>query len=211
MTSELMKELTRIYGVQTTGKIPIHPMSRGQVESIHRILQDYLAKYVNSTGRQDWHKTISYFLLAYRKTPLSRGAYSPHELLFGRRMNFLPDFGVREFDYRPSMPQPSYARYMDDMQRHAETANRWCRDRGTTRLQSERTQEFPIVHPPKFPDGAKAWWKTSTNVRQRQKLDSHWVPVRVVRLLPGSHVTYLIEFSDGRRRYAHVRDLGKRR
>ena len=68
----------------------------GNVERLHKIMNQGLRHYVNSSG-SNWDLLISYYLMEYRATPHGTSGYSPYYLLHVREM-VLPishDFRVK--------------------------------------------------------------------------------------------------------------------
>ena len=89
-TSEFFQETYKILKVRKVRKSAYHAMSNGMVERFHRVLDDSIAHYIDSTGT-NWN-VLPFILMAYRATPHSTTHYSPLYLLNGREM-VLPNEG----------------------------------------------------------------------------------------------------------------------
>lgn len=211
MTSKLMQSLQQAYHVQTTSKIPHNPQSRSQVESLHYFAQTYLAKFITETNRTDWNSAIPYFLLAYRTMPHTTTNIAPHSLMFGRDINYPPDYAA--FDLAQTAQNrmsQDYRDYMQQLSEQARIQSDWARERYQRRPAVQHPQNYPVNRPPRLAPGTAAWWKKPVKVRDKEKLQSYWIPVTIQQCLPGSHITYIVRTTNGRLHYAHIRDLGAR-
>jgi len=55
----MFQELAQILGIKKTRTTPFHPQSNGQVECQHRMLLDYLAKFI-SENQKNWDRWVSF-------------------------------------------------------------------------------------------------------------------------------------------------------
>jgi len=82
LTSEILKEIYRVYGMEIRN-IPVYrPESNSIQERSHAVINGILKKLCVEQPRQ-WHRYIDPLLLAIRTTENSNG-FTPFELLYGR-------------------------------------------------------------------------------------------------------------------------------
>jgi hypothetical protein len=60
-----------------------HPQGNGQIERIHKNMNQGLSHYVNVSGT-NWDDLVSFYLMAYPATPHGTSGYSLYHLLYGR-------------------------------------------------------------------------------------------------------------------------------
>jgi cleavage and polyadenylation specificity factor subunit 1 len=84
-TSELIREICRLLGVNKIFTSPYRPQCNGQVERFHRTLHAGLAMYADLSGK-NWEDHINLLLWAYRAQPRSSTGYSPYHLMNGTEM-----------------------------------------------------------------------------------------------------------------------------
>lgn len=85
-TSDLIKEICKLFNIkklQTTG---YHPMSNGRTEITHKTLGKMLSHYVNQ-NQNNWDEFLSYVCMAYNSSYHETTGYSPYEIVFGRKMD----------------------------------------------------------------------------------------------------------------------------
>jgi len=82
LTSEILKEIYRVYGMEIRN-IPVYrPESNSIQERCHAVIKGILKKLCVEQPRQ-WHRYIDPLLFAIRATENSNG-FTPFELLHGR-------------------------------------------------------------------------------------------------------------------------------
>ncbi len=81
---KVTKRLCEILGVDTIHTSPHRPQGNGVVERLHGTLKPMLAKAVDSG--LDWSTFLPMALFAIRQVANRDTGYSPHDLVFGRRM-----------------------------------------------------------------------------------------------------------------------------
>jgi len=75
----MSQELIQLLGIKKTRTTSFHSQSNGQVERQHRMLLDYLAKFI-SENQKNWDRWISLGLLAYRSSKHETIGFTPFEL-----------------------------------------------------------------------------------------------------------------------------------
>ena len=84
-TAEVMKEVSRLLSLQQLTTTPYHPMCNGQVERSHATMKQLLRRMCAERPK-DWDKYLPALLFAIREVPKESLAFSPFELLYGRRV-----------------------------------------------------------------------------------------------------------------------------
>ena len=87
--SKLVTELCKLYDIKKTRTTSYHPQSYGLVERLNRKLVDTYA-LIAKDAQDTWDLSIKLALMAIWLAAQSTTGYSPHFLLFGRKMR-LPD------------------------------------------------------------------------------------------------------------------------
>ena len=82
-TSELMRELFRLFGIDPITTTPYHPQSNGMCERLNGTLKTMLRKVAEERPR-DRHRYIPAVLFAYREVRHESTGYSPFEMVYGR-------------------------------------------------------------------------------------------------------------------------------
>jgi hypothetical protein len=99
LTSELMKEVSRLLSIIQLHTTPYHPSCNGLVEKFNGTLKNMLRRMC-SERPQDWDRFIDPLLFAYREAPQDSLGFSPFELLYGRTvrgpMSILRELGTNE-------------------------------------------------------------------------------------------------------------------
>jgi transposase InsO family protein len=74
-TAAFFQETCKILKIRKVKTSAYHPMSNGMIERFHRVLNDSMAHYVDSSGT-NWDVVLPFFLMAYRATPHGTTKYS---------------------------------------------------------------------------------------------------------------------------------------
>lgn len=98
-TSELIREICRLLGVDKIFTSPYRPQSNGQVERFHRTLHAGLAMYADPSGT-NWNDHLNLVLWAYRSQPHGSTGYSPYHLRHGTEMKGLADRELTAYEKR---------------------------------------------------------------------------------------------------------------
>lgn len=71
--NELLKEVCNLLNINQKFSAPYHHQSIGSIERNHRVLNEYLLKFVDD---YEWDKWIPYYTFAYNTTPHVNSNYS---------------------------------------------------------------------------------------------------------------------------------------
>ncbi|GJQ70538.1 hypothetical protein Trydic_g221, partial [Trypoxylus dichotomus] len=93
-TSNLTKELTKLFQTKHLLSSPYHPQTNGALERSHLTLKDYLKHYINNK-QSNWDEFIPFAMFAYNTHTHSSTGFSPYETLFGNKP-YLPNSIVQE-------------------------------------------------------------------------------------------------------------------
>lgn len=83
-TSQLLKEVNKLFKVKHVTATPYHPQSNGALERCHSTLKDYLKHFVNKQ-QNNWNKFLETAMFAYNTRIHSTTHFSPYELIFGHK------------------------------------------------------------------------------------------------------------------------------
>ncbi|XP_063895318.1 uncharacterized protein LOC135118122 [Helicoverpa armigera] len=81
-TSEVIKQLTKLFGIKHILASPYHPQTCGALERSHATLKEYLRPFVNENAHT-WDLYLNTAMFSYNSNVHSTTNYSPFELLFG--------------------------------------------------------------------------------------------------------------------------------
>ena len=83
--STLMKELCKVLGISKTRTTPYHPQCDEQVERMNRVITELLSLKVHNTT-ENWDLQLGRTLMANQSAVQTSTGFTPHYLLFGRKM-----------------------------------------------------------------------------------------------------------------------------
>lgn len=89
-TSKTMEQFCALAGLSQIHTSPYHPQTDGMVERFNATIKRMLMK-LQQKGELPWDECLPFVLWAYRGATHASTGYSPHELLFGRKMRTLLD------------------------------------------------------------------------------------------------------------------------
>lgn len=107
-TSNLIKEINKIFKIKHVTTSPYHPQSNGALERSHSTLKDYLKHFINK-DQNNWDDFIETAMFAYNTQIHSTTQFSPYELLFGRKPSLphkitqTPEFHYSYDDYHRNL------------------------------------------------------------------------------------------------------------
>lgn len=83
--NEIFSQITEILGTLRSHSAPYHHDTLGTIERSHRVFNEYLWAYTQSSA--NWDEHLKYFTYCYNNTPHSsyHGKYTPFELVFGKK------------------------------------------------------------------------------------------------------------------------------
>uniref|UniRef100_K7EX21 Integrase catalytic domain-containing protein n=1 Tax=Pelodiscus sinensis TaxID=13735 RepID=K7EX21_PELSI len=93
-TSNLMKELCRLFRVRALRTSVYHPQTDGLAERFNRTLKGMLKKFAQEDP-SGWDRALPALMFAVREVPQASTGFSPFELLYGRQPRGILDV-VRE-------------------------------------------------------------------------------------------------------------------
>ena len=92
--SRVLKQYCETVGIKQIRTSPYHPQMDGMVERFNSTLKWLLRKLVQNT-KVEWDQCLPYVLWAYRGTVHKKTGFTPHELVFGKKMRMPLDCMVR--------------------------------------------------------------------------------------------------------------------
>ena len=101
-TGKVIEGLCKAYGVQKLRTSSYHAQTNGQVERMNQTLIRMIGK-LEEDKKAHWSQHLPELLLAYNATPSAVTGYSPHFLLFGRRLRIPVDY---QFPTITNLPHP---------------------------------------------------------------------------------------------------------
>ena len=90
-TAMVVEDLCKLYGVKKLRNSSYHAQTNGQVEHMNQTLIRLIGK-LDEDKKACWLKHLPELLMAYNFTCSAVTGYSPHFLLFGRRLRILVDY-----------------------------------------------------------------------------------------------------------------------
>ena len=90
-TSQIVKDLCKLYGVQKLRTLPYHAQTNGQVERMNQTIIHMIGK-LGEDQKACWLEHLPELLLAYNAMRSAVTGYSPYYLLFGRWPRIPVDF-----------------------------------------------------------------------------------------------------------------------
>ena len=90
-TATVVEDLCTLYGVKKLRTSSYHAQINGQVERMNQTLIHLIGK-LDEDKKACWSKHLPELLMAYNSTCLAVVGYSPHFLLFGRRLRIPVDY-----------------------------------------------------------------------------------------------------------------------
>ena len=110
--SKVVQHLCVTFGVKTTFSSSFKASTNGKIERFHRTLLGILRTH--PSAQSNWPALIPAILLGLRSTPSNNSTlYSPHELLFGRKMH-TPT--LSQFVPPPETHEQPVQQYYDELQ-----------------------------------------------------------------------------------------------
>ena len=182
----VIDQLSAFFNIKHIRTSVYHPQSNGKVERFNRVMNDSLAKLVDSTQR-DWDTKIPGVLSAYRTAKHESTKYSPFFTLFGRDpilpcdSLLAPKFRYQGEEYLPTMLENLH-RAHHHIRHNLERSH-------------ERNREYydRKAKPVNIKVGDAVYFRDPTEAAtQSSKLSSQWKPFyRVIKAL--SDVTFVIK------------------
>lgn len=83
--SNILKQTCTLLDIEKRKISPCHPRTNGFLERSHKTLKAYLRSFVDNDG--EWDDLLHYTMFYYNTTIHTSTAFTPYELVFGRRPN----------------------------------------------------------------------------------------------------------------------------
>jgi hypothetical protein len=93
-----------------------HPESQGGIARSHRVLAEYLRRYVNE-DQSNWNEWVPFAIYVYNTTVHSTTGFTPFELLFGR-----PSILFSALK-KPPEPHCNYDAYVSELRSRLQTVH----------------------------------------------------------------------------------------
>lgn len=136
-TSQLMKKVCRLLGIEQLFAAVQHPQTDGLTERLNQTLKGMLAKAVQAHPRS-WDLCLGPILFALRESPQTSTGFSPFELVYGRTprgiLKVLEGKGSAPVEDEP----PDPATYVGQLHQHLETLHQAAR---ANLLQAQKEQK----------------------------------------------------------------------
>ena len=84
--SRVMKQYCEIVGIKQIRASPYHPQMDGMVEYLNSTLKKRLLRKLVQNTKVEWDQCLPYVLWACRGTVHKTTGFTPHELVFGKKM-----------------------------------------------------------------------------------------------------------------------------
>lgn len=103
-TSDLIKELNRLFKIKKIFSSPYHPQTNGALERSHLTLKEYLKHNINQ-NQNDWDEYVELAMFTYNTHNHKSTGFTPFELVYGHKahipssLNSKPQFRYSYDDY----------------------------------------------------------------------------------------------------------------
>lgn len=88
----MLSELCQLFKIEKQTSTAYHHQSLGQVERVHRTLNQFIRSYILIDNLVDWDKWFQYFTYCFNTTLSIVHGYRPYELVFGKTPNRFKEF-----------------------------------------------------------------------------------------------------------------------
>ena len=190
--SQVMAEVSRLFGVTKTHTTSYHPRGDGMVERGNRTLEAMLSMWTN-TPQDDWDEHLPLLAMAYRSAPHSTTGATPNMLNLGREVTLPVDLLMAA---PPDEERESdVSSYAERLRRRLQTAHDAAREFSTKQLASQKRHYDSNVRLVEYKEGDVVWRHNPAKTKGRSfKLGRPWQgPFVIVTKL--SDVTFRIRAS----------------
>jgi hypothetical protein len=181
-TSELFLSVARLLRVKKLRTSPFHPQCNGRVERVHRTISQIMSHYVNCSS-SDWDEWVDYAVTAYNTSWHSSVKFSPHEIVYGRKMRGPFDCALRD----PSILGNPYVSRLNERLRVM-----WekCRSNSRKAQKMQAQAAKPTVRQRKYKVGDFVYLSDpAVKVGGVKKFHKPWKgPYQVIQVLPPSNL-----------------------
>ena len=171
--SQVMREVSHLFGVKRTTTTSFHPRGDGMVERANRTLEGMLALWTN-THQDDWDVHLPLLAMAYRSAPHETTAETPNMMALGREVTLPVDLFM---DPPPEEGQegPNWSQYAARLQERLRTVHEAARGHMTAQMVSQKRHYDKGVRLVDYEEGNIVWLHDPTRRKGRSpKLERPW-------------------------------------
>lgn len=167
------------FGSYLTNTTGYHPASNGQVERINGIIKTSVAKYLNETNHNDWHRFLPLVTHSINTAVNSTTGFTPFMLVFGRECR-TPVDGVIPRLQQPASLSGSQREYLKDLITkfdilHASTVGHMDAKQSLYNKPSVVNRALALMDKPLYVPGDKVLIFTpAVKVSNTRKLSKFW-------------------------------------
>ena len=171
LTSEIIKNMCDILGMDRTRTTAYHPQGNGLVERLNRTIKEMLAKVIKET-QTNWDVKLPKVLLAYRTAIQDSTGFTPFRILFGRS----PSLPVDHMLALPSdASEPNYSQFIRQLKHTLEEAYQSVRQSLKTSHSQQKKEYDKNINDCGFRVGDMVYLHAPAVKRGRnKKLTSQW-------------------------------------
>lgn len=194
-TSEVLKQLERLFGIKHIYASPYHPQTCGALERSHATLKEYLRSYVED-NQHTWSLYLKTAMIAYNTNIHSTTGFQPMELLFG---------------FKPYMPQSADTLDLNTYTDYIRALNHrlyYSRQKALQNIQSskERSKQHFDAHakPVTYKVGDMVYLRC--HHKQNKAMSPIWKgPYKIIKINGNHTVTLLINRKHVRHHYDEIK------
>ena len=131
---------------------PYHPQTDGMVERFNSTLKRLLRKLVQNT-KIEWDQCLPYVLWAYRGMVHKTTGFTPHELVFGKKMRMPLDFMVCYWQGKEETDPSNVAEYVHTLRANMEMVREMAYKREKEENVNKRSTMMRVRRPFTFSMG----------------------------------------------------------
>jgi transposase InsO family protein len=182
-TSQLFKNMCRIFNVKKIQTTAYRPQSNGGLERFHRTLKEYLRNFIKS-DQSDWDEQARIACFVYNTSKNEGTGYLPFELMQGREVD-VPS-ALKE----PAKPFYAYGDYVLELKEKMRRVNEKTRENLIKRKEISKKHYDRNTKDKKFRVGDKVKLRAENVRRGRsQKIDAQYLgPYEVLEVLSDTNV-----------------------
>lgn len=187
-TSNLMKELSKLFRIKKIQTTAYRPESNGALERVHATLAEYLKNFIDQ-NQTDWDTWLPFASFSYNTTPHSTTKFTPYELVFGNKPEIPSSLNqTPEFHY-------TYDTYMDNLKYRLQKSNEIARNNIIGSKQTSKASYDKKIKNYVFKVGDKVYLKRERETPGRScKLSSCYVgPFKITEINSRTNVTIKIK------------------
>jgi hypothetical protein len=194
--SDIFKNMCKFLDIEKAKTTPWHPQTNGFLERSHKTLKTYLRSFVDKDV--NWDRLLAYAMFCYNTTVHTSTAYTPYELVFGRKPNIPSSF------QREPEVQYNYDNYISDLKRMMQEAHKVTHANLMKKKERNKNYYDKNKHVIKINVGDKV---LITEHNKRNMLSRNWTgPYEIIMIHDNENIT----IKKGRKDYRiHVNNVKK--